>query len=149
MKFVFYTALLALLFGACMPTEDEIFAENVESIENYLSENNLNAEVTEAGLHYIIKEAGSVNHPNAQNQITVDYRGYLLDGTTFESGTDSSFELPNAITGWQVGVPLIGKGGEIMLLIPSRLAYGEDPPDGSGIPADVPLLFDITLKDFN
>lgn len=149
MKFVF-TSIIAILFlGACTPTEDDIFNENVEEIENYLAENNLNADQTDAGLYYIIVEPGSVNHPNAQNQVTVDYRGYLIDDTTFDSGTDVSFNLPATITGWQSGVPFIGKGGEIRLFIPSRLAYGDDPPDGSGIPGDVPLLFDITLKDFN
>ncbi len=150
MKFVFYTALVMILFGACTPTEDEIFQSNIEDIENYLAENNLNADLTNNDeLYYIISEQGSVNRPNAQNEVTVDFRGYLLDGTTFDNGTDISFSLPTTILGWQIGVPLIGKGGQITLFVPSRLAYGDEPPEGSGIPGDVPLIFDITLTDFN
>jgi FKBP-type peptidyl-prolyl cis-trans isomerase FkpA len=36
-------------------------------------------------------------------------------------------------------------GGTRRLIIPAALAYGATPPQGSGIPANAPLVFDITL----
>jgi FKBP-type peptidyl-prolyl cis-trans isomerase FkpA len=36
-------------------------------------------------------------------------------------------------------------GGTRRLLIPADQAYGASPPSGSGIPANAPLVFDVTL----
>jgi FKBP-type peptidyl-prolyl cis-trans isomerase FkpA len=36
-------------------------------------------------------------------------------------------------------------GGTRRLLIPAAMAYGSNPPYGSGIPADADLVFDIEL----
>jgi FKBP-type peptidyl-prolyl cis-trans isomerase FkpA len=36
-------------------------------------------------------------------------------------------------------------GGTRRLLIPAALAYGANPPAGSGIPPNADLVFDITL----
>jgi len=48
------------------------------------------------------------------------------------------------IAGWQIGLPLIHKGGEIKLIVPSSLAYG----CGNGpLPANSILYFDIHLVD--
>ncbi len=42
---------------------------------------------------------------------------------------------------------LLRKGGQIRVRLPARLAYGATPPQGSTIPADSPLIFDITLVE--
>jgi FKBP-type peptidyl-prolyl cis-trans isomerase FkpA len=36
-------------------------------------------------------------------------------------------------------------GGKRTILIPAALAYGANPPGGSGIPANADLIFDIEL----
>lgn len=118
-------------------------------IENYLTENNLTAERHESGLYYIIEEEGSADKPNANSEVLVLYQGYLLDGSVFdETDPDNArqFSLTGVITGWRVGVPFIGSGGKIKLLIPSSLGYsGNARP---GIPANSVLIFDIELKNF-
>jgi len=49
------------------------------------------------------------------------------------------------ISGWQIGIPLIQKGGFIKLIIPSALGYG---CRGTGpIPGDAIIYFDIQLLD--
>ncbi|MEN9448088.1 MAG: hypothetical protein RJA25_1378, partial [Bacteroidota bacterium] len=47
---------------------------------------------------------------------------------------------------WQEGIPLIGKGGKIKLLIPSALGYGTTAH--GAIPANSILIFDIQLDSF-
>jgi FKBP-type peptidyl-prolyl cis-trans isomerase FkpA len=67
----------------------------------------------------------------------------VFDGT---SSTPARFTLNQLISGWQLGVPLIKKGGRLILYLPPSLAYGSR---ASGpIPANSVLIFEITLVDF-
>lgn len=142
-----------LIFGAfvlllCMACGKERRADkDRELIEDYLATNNLTAEVTEEGVYYIIDNPGTgTAHPTLDSRVTVDYKGYLLDGSEFDSGT-ATFSLTGVIQGWQIGIPKYKKGGTGTLLIPSGLAYGKDSPSPD-IPRHSVLVFDINLIDF-
>ncbi len=156
MSKLLFLAILFASFGlmtGCIPdpisAEDQL-AKDIKKIEEYLKENNLTAESTASGLHYIIEEPGSGGHPSLKDndEVTVNYKGYLLDGTIFDqtNGTPISFGLQQVILGWQEGIPLFQKGGKGKLFIPSGLAYGTS---GSGaIPPRTPIAFDVELIDF-
>lgn len=82
--------------------------------------------------------------------VTVDYTGAVAStGVVFQSSKDSgqpvSFPLSQVIPGWSQGIPGMKVGGTRRLLIPAALAYGANPPQGSGIPANADLVFDVTL----
>jgi len=86
----------------------------------------------------------------AGDTVTVDYTGAVAStGKIFQSSKDTgqpiSFSLSQVIAGWSQGVPGMKVGGTRRLLIPASLAYGANPPAGSGIPANADLVFDITL----
>ena len=59
--------------------------EEVVSIEDYIAEKNLTTQVTSRGLHYIIENPGTPPNPTVANTITINYRGYLLNGKEFDS----------------------------------------------------------------
>ncbi len=93
---------------------------------------------------------GTGNEVKSGATVTVDYTGAVAaTGTIFQSSKDTgqtvSFPLANVIAGWTQGVPGMKVGGTRRLLIPASLAYGANPPQGSGIPANADLVFDITL----
>ncbi len=82
--------------------------------------------------------------------VTVDYTGAVAaTGIVFQSSKDSgqpaSLSLRQVIPGWSQGIPGMKIGGTRRLLIPAALAYGANPPAGSGIPANADLVFDVTL----
>lgn len=86
----------------------------------------------------------------AGDTVTVNYTGAVASsGTIFQSTQDSgkpvSLNLSEVIKGWQLGIPGMKVGGTRQLLIPANEAYGASPPQGSGIPANAPLVFDISL----
>jgi FKBP-type peptidyl-prolyl cis-trans isomerase FkpA len=148
MKYLIYTILFALLIGntACLgPSQAE---EDEETIQGYLSDKKLTAIKHASGLHYIINAPGSGDNPNLSNKVRVHYKGFLTDGRQFDGTTKDpvEFDLAGLITGWQIGIPLIKRGGDIKLILPSYLAYGTK--SAGIIPPNSVLIFDIQLIDF-
>ncbi len=117
------------------------------TIESYALANGINATAHSSGIYYEIISAGS-GAPNHNSRIFVSYTGKLLDGTVFDQVSDhtlTGWTLGGLIPGWQIGLPLIGEGGRIRLLIPSSLGYG---CRGNGpIPGNQILDFDVQLID--
>lgn len=144
MKHLFFILLTSLLVIAC--GDDPSLDEDKATIEAYLVQNGLQADVTLEGVFYIIDNPGSSEMPSITSNVTVNYKGYYLDGEVFDENDNISFPLSGVIRGWQIGIPVFGKGGSGMLIIPSELAYGSNPP--SGIRNNAILAFDIDLIDF-
>jgi FKBP-type peptidyl-prolyl cis-trans isomerase len=93
---------------------------------------------------------GTGDEVKAGQTVTVDYTGAVAStGVIFQSSKDTgqtvSFPLNQVIAGWSQGIPGMKVGGTRRLLIPANLAYGANPPAGSGIPANADLVFDVTL----
>jgi FKBP-type peptidyl-prolyl cis-trans isomerase FklB len=99
---------------------------------------------TTGGLQYKIIEAGKGKAPGPTDQVTVNYRGTLINGNEFDSsyerGEPATFQLNNVIRGWTEGLQLIKEGGKIQLFIPPELAYGRRGPM-----AHRTLIFDVEL----
>jgi FKBP-type peptidyl-prolyl cis-trans isomerase len=101
-------------------------------------------------LQEIDTTAGNGDQVKPGATVTVDYTGAVAaTGIVFQSSLDSgqpvTFPLSGVISGWTNGVPGMKVGGTRRLLIPAAMAYGANPPGGSGIPANADLVFDITL----
>lgn len=118
-----------------------------EIIANYISENGLDAQKTSSGLHYVVLDEGTGNHPNSTDDVTVRYKGYFTDGSVFDQSDNSgiTFNLQQVITGWTEGIPKFKEGGSGILIIPSALAYGQE--GNSSIPPNSVLVFDVDLLD--
>jgi len=144
MKYTLFALLSCLLLiSSCKKEPQNEIDEAL--IQEYIAENNLETTVTSSGLHYIINNPGSGGSPNVAAIVDVTYVGYLLNGTEFDGG-DIEIELFKLIQGWQEGIPKLEKGGDMKLIIPSHLGYG-DRATGS-IPKNSVLVFDLTLNNF-
>ena len=122
------------------------------AIDEYLEQNNIDAQTTESGLRYVITEEGSGPKPEAGQTVSVHYTGTLLDGTKFDSSLDRGEPLSfpigqgNVIKGWDEGIGLLNEGSKATLFIPSPLAYGERGA-GNVIPPYAILKFDVELVE--
>ena len=145
---IILASLIILNMNSCKKEEDTNEQANIEKelIEEYIADNQLNTQSTSSGLYYVILKTGSGEHPTIYSTVTVSYKGYLLNGDVFDENLAFTSRLSSLIKGWQEGIPLIGRGGKIKLLVPSALGYGAQ-QQGS-IPANSVLVFDITLYDF-
>ena len=103
---------------------------------------------TGTGLKYRILRKSDGRQPTASDQVRCHYRGWLDDGSEFDSsyarGDATEFPLSGVIPGWTEGLQLIGVGGKIELEIPYQLAYGEAGRPGS-IPPKSTLHFIVEL----
>ena len=101
----------------------------------------------ENGLQYKILRPGSGPNPEPGGEVTVHYRGTLLDGKEFDSSyrrnEPARLSLNRVIRGWQQALPLMKTGALWEIYIPSELAYG---PAGQGeIGPDATLVFEVEL----
>ena len=99
---------------------------------------------TASGLQYQVLQEGQGAMPAATSEVTVNYRGSLIDGTEFDSGEAISFPLDRVIPGWTEGLQLMKEGAKYRFFIPADLAYGERGAGGR-IPPNAALVFDVEL----
>ena len=108
----------------------------------FCNNNGITYTIHPSGILYQIITPGDTTKPNLCTSLTMTYTGKLMTGIQFDKGT-ITYALKDLIIGWQIAVPLIGKGGKIKMVIPSSLGYG---PNANGsIPANSPLYFEMSL----
>ena len=135
--------IIMLLTSCKKPIDYDQIDEDL--IQQYITDNSLDAQPTGSGLYYVIDNPGNGSTANINSTVTVAYVGKLTDGTIFDqsSSMGTTFPLINVIQGWQEGIPLFREGGSGILLIPSSLGYGSQAV--GGIPANSVLIFEISL----
>ena len=104
-----------------------------------------------AGIYCIYKKVGSGEKPEQNQVVDILYRSYRLDNTEFDSSTDPnhpfSFELGKGQVARAVDI-MVSKmsiGDEILMVVPSSLAYGDRGSDEYNILPYTPIVFDIEL----
>ncbi len=127
----------------------EAGAANMKKGNDFLAQNRgkEGVQVTESGLQYKVLEEGSGASPDENDEVTVEYRGTLIDGTEFDAsqaGSPVTFAVNQVIPGWSEALQLMKPGGRYQLFIPAELAYGQggSPPK---IGPNEALIFEVKL----
>jgi FKBP-type peptidyl-prolyl cis-trans isomerase FklB len=100
-----------------------------------------------SGLQYKILTEGSGKTPKGTDQVTINYRGTLIDGKEFDSsfnrGNPGTFQVDKVIRGWAEALQLMKEGSKWQLFIPPELGYGER--GGGPIPPNSTLIVEVEL----
>ena len=166
-----FSVITVLLSGGGCIKNTVCKAKTVQSeqatIVNYAGTSGMTATAHSSGLYYqitnpatgtavisggvvtgvVITNPGSGPTPTSGSNVFIKYTGKLLNGTVFDSQTTTpvSYGLSGMIQGFQIGLPLIQKGGSIKLIVPSSLGYG---CAGFGsVPPNSILYFEVELTD--
>ena len=146
-KILPFAFILMIVWSSCgkMKTQAEV---DDQTIQDYLTLHKLMAIKDPSGLYYIMNVTGTGISPTVASTIEVKYVGTLVNGSIFDqTAADKTFiyALSGLIKGWQIGIPLMKKGGKATFFIPSALGYGGI--DAGPIPASSVIIFEIELID--
>ncbi len=128
----------------------------------YITSKGLKPVVTASGLNYVVTKEGSGIKAAAGDTVQVNYTGSFLSGKVFDTsypevakkaGTFNPqrpyapLKIPvgvaGSIPGFDEGLMLFPKGTKATLILPSKLAYGEQ--GNQGIPPFTPLIFEVEI----
>ena len=128
----------------------EMAAKNLDEGKKFLVENQKKGGIKTlpSGLQYKVLTEGSGKMPKAEDTVTVNYKGTLIDGTEFDSsykrGQPATFQVKGVIKGWTEALQLMKQGAKWQLFIPPELAYGERGA-GRDIGPNATLIFEVEL----
>jgi FKBP-type peptidyl-prolyl cis-trans isomerase FklB len=128
---------------------DSVGESNHRAAAKFLAENGKKSDVvtTASGLQYKVIAAGSGASPKPNDEVTVNYRGTLINGTEFDSsykrGQPANFQVNRVIPGWTEALGLMKPGAKWQLFIPPQLAY--DLRSAPPIPPGSALIFEVEL----
>ena len=132
---------------------DKLGGENKAKSQKFLSENKTKKGVITlpSGLQYVVIEEGTgTRHPTPTSDVSVHYRGSLINGLEFDSsfarGQPANFKVNEVIKGWSEILPLMRVGDYWRVYVPADMAYGDrgQPPR---IGPNEALVFELKLVD--
>jgi FKBP-type peptidyl-prolyl cis-trans isomerase FklB len=124
-------------------------ANNLKAGEAFLAANAKKdgVKTTASGLQYKVLSSGAGPSPKTTDVVKVNYTGKLVDGTVFDSsvrrGEPATFPVNGVIPGWTEALQLMKVGDKWQLVIPPKLAYGDNGPGPIG--PNSTLIFDVEL----
>ena len=98
--------------------------------------------------NYVIE--GDGDEVKADDTVLVQYKGVVWDSgkefdSTYGRGQLASFSLQQVVKGWAQGLTGKKVGSRVLVVIPPKLGYGDNPPNGSGIQKDSTLVFSVDI----
>lgn len=130
--------------------EKKKFEGNISEGTKFLSENSKKTGIITlpSGLQYEVIKQGTGAKPKATDEVTVHYKGTLLNGKQFDSSYDrgepATFMLNQVIPGWTEGLQQMTAGSKYRFFIPYALGYGERAA-GPDISPYSTLIFEVEL----
>ena len=104
-------------------------------------------QTTPSGLQYKVITMGTGEKPQPTQKVKVNYEGWLIDGTVFDSsfkhGKPVTFPCNQVIKGWTEALCMMPVGSKWELYVPQQLAYGDR--EQGKIPPFSTLVFTVEL----
>lgn len=141
------------LFFASMLVAGSAFAAGQYVSAGGGSATQADIETLPSGVRVEHVQRGTGEKPQAQNMVTVHYRGTLVaNGAEFDSsykrGQPINFRLRQVVPCWTQGLQTMAVGGKAVITCPANTAYGARGA-GNVIPPNADLKFEVELFAVN
>ena len=144
----FFALGIVVLLLSCseesIPDPQQQLQKDIQLIDSYIDEENIAAELDSRGYRYIINNAGSSFKPVLEDSVIITYTTIVLRGDTINKDVTATFLLSNLIKAIRYQLPEMGEGADLVLFIPSGLAYGAYP--AGRIPRNANLIIKLKLN---
>ncbi len=128
--------------------------DELKKIKEMIKKHWPDAHHSHSGMYWVVTREGEGGKPSPGTTISAHYNGrLLLSGKKFDSSYDRGEPLKfkvgvgQVIKGWDQALSNMKRGEKRTLIIPPKLAYG-DQGAGGVIPPNAWLVFDVELVDF-
>jgi hypothetical protein len=146
----------ALCISSCYDKGEAIWLDERIQIRSYLQDQGITSYVEDstAGYFYyfLAPQNTTLDWPDMSEEVEVNFRMTLLNGSelysTYPSGQTDTIKMSEAIPGWQLAFQNYYVGDQVVLILPSRLAYGKKGIEGL-VPANSPLIFEVELVEIH
>jgi FKBP-type peptidyl-prolyl cis-trans isomerase FkpA len=151
-------------------TMDKMKAGEDGLLKAYVADKNLKTTVSPTGLHYVITAPGdsqravdgdtvSINYTGSTTKLNRDKKYKIFDTSDQKIAKENKIEQPGrpygptkmvmgqTVPGFNEGLKLVGKGGKLTMVIPSKLGYGDQGNPQAGITPFTPIAFDVEIVD--
>lgn len=138
--------LLAIIYSSCQ--EDVYMDWKLQNDRWYATHKSDSGFVTTgSGLCYKVIHQGYHRKPGANSEVIATYKGRLVDGSTFDSGTNAYLgTVSGLVPGFQEGLKKMNGGGSYIFYIPAKLGY-DTATTYTKIPPHSVLIFEVDLID--
>ena len=156
--------MAAIMLSACKKDDtEELKANELRLLEQYLADNNITVEPTASGMYYIPIVEGTGISPGKGTYIEIHYVGELIDGTVFTTSYEETAKTVGikdgaflygparlqlgyiALDGLNEGIQLMKVGGKAKIIMPSDLGMGGY--TSGSIPAYSTLIYTVELLE--
>jgi FKBP-type peptidyl-prolyl cis-trans isomerase len=143
----FYITLLAVDAPAALMKKE------LEDIARYVADKKIAVTPSASGVYYIEQVQGKGMKIDTGTWVTANFKVSLIDGTQIFSSADRGepmvFEFGKRFDtpGFEEGIKHMTKGGKASILVPSRMAFGENGNPKANVAPYAPILYDIEVID--
>lgn len=142
--------LIALTIGACKTYSEDDKASFDKTIERYIAKKkDWKLTKSDSGLYMEVLQEGTGEEPVIfGSEVTVAYKGQLLNGQVFDTKTVKSplkSKLKGLIAAFQEGLLGQKAGAKVRMVVPPHLGYADN--ELEKIPANSVLVFEIELLE--
>lgn len=145
MKNFLLLIITILSLTACKTYSDDDKKIFDKQIRAYIRQHDLKCKKSASGLYYSIIKEGKGNKIQISDNVSISYKGKLINCTTFDyQKKPITFAVKDLIGGWKEMLLKSKPGAKIFMILPPHLAYGDN--DLDDIPKNSILIFDMEIK---
>ena len=134
-------------FGTHKDTE----LEELQLIDNYLAQNKFSSKPNGYGIYELSKTTTNDDKVEVGKKVKIEFESWFVDGKALDNGVQTLefiYGTPDQIIkGLNIVIGTLKKGETSKIIVPSRLAFGEQGSSNGNVQPYTPIVYQIKIID--